>query len=412
MVVKQNHRHVSPDGLVYLPYLHEWSATASSLVGLAEIASSVFSIEPPLFSRPAANPLPVAQQQQQQQQASPLINPAALQRNSLSPANGVYNSFNNAGNTANANANANGSNSTAGMYNTYPPPTALGAATMVGGGSTTAAYNSSANTMQNQQSLHMYPNLSGNATAVGNASSITQMSPSGSSNSLKDEENKRLALVDQVSMKMYEAIDKNQRKLRDEIDAALGTSSVLQDSSEAATALLAESIAAVSKYADALKELEEKTAAFDVWDGEESTKPTVTALDRLVPSDSTSEQIAHLVAEVNAIDDAFYYLERALVSSKNETVDLNTFLRECRQLARKQFLCKAHLKKISAHCLQKGHQYPQLTHENLHPSASATAASSSGNNGAPSYMQQPYQQTQQQSAQQQFLSPYVPMHSY
>lgn len=51
MTVKANHRHVSPDGLCYLPYLAEWT-TNSHLNGLVEIASSVFSIEPPLFTKP------------------------------------------------------------------------------------------------------------------------------------------------------------------------------------------------------------------------------------------------------------------------------------------------------------------------------------------------------------------------
>ena len=52
MTVKANHRHVSPDGLCYLPYLAEWNVNHSNLNGLVEIASSVFSIEPPLFTKP------------------------------------------------------------------------------------------------------------------------------------------------------------------------------------------------------------------------------------------------------------------------------------------------------------------------------------------------------------------------
>eukprot|EP01033_Poteriospumella_lacustris_P011851 gene11852-8448_t len=57
MIIKQNHRHVDMNGFVYLPYLHEWN-TSHSLVPLIEVASSVFSIEPPLFTKPAAAPVP------------------------------------------------------------------------------------------------------------------------------------------------------------------------------------------------------------------------------------------------------------------------------------------------------------------------------------------------------------------
>jgi hypothetical protein len=53
MIIKQNHRHVDMNGFVYLPYLHEWNST-HSLLPLIEVASSVFSIEPPLFTKPAA----------------------------------------------------------------------------------------------------------------------------------------------------------------------------------------------------------------------------------------------------------------------------------------------------------------------------------------------------------------------
>ena len=54
MTIKSNHRHVDMQGLVFLPYLHEWKQD-SNLVGLVEITSNVFSIEPPLFSKPAAS---------------------------------------------------------------------------------------------------------------------------------------------------------------------------------------------------------------------------------------------------------------------------------------------------------------------------------------------------------------------
>ena len=54
MYLKENHRHVGSDGKVYLPYLHEWRSNTHNLVELVVAMSSVFSAEPPVFSRPVA----------------------------------------------------------------------------------------------------------------------------------------------------------------------------------------------------------------------------------------------------------------------------------------------------------------------------------------------------------------------
>jgi hypothetical protein len=54
MTVKQNHKYVAPDGHSFFPYLNEWSKSPSksNLLGLIEVACNLFSIEPPLFSKP------------------------------------------------------------------------------------------------------------------------------------------------------------------------------------------------------------------------------------------------------------------------------------------------------------------------------------------------------------------------
>ena len=53
--------------------------------------------------------------------------------------------------------------------------------------------------------------------------------------------------------------------------------------------------------------------------------------------------MAELCARIAAIDDTMYYCDRALT---NGTVSLEEMLKESRKLARKQFLAKAHVKKI------------------------------------------------------------------
>jgi len=154
-------------------------------------------------------------------------------------------------------------------------------------------------------------------------------------------------------MRMYEEIDRKQRKLRDELDAEMAFSLTLSTSADNATRTLRDLKACSTQYAEALSTLTKKSEELDLWNADSKNHPVLTAEQRVLPFDALSSQIVRLHSEINAIDDAFYHLERALVSSKNETVDLNTFLKECRQLARKQFLSKVHLKKIHAECLQQ-----------------------------------------------------------
>jgi UEV domain len=50
MMVHQNHEHVDRDGHVFVPYLSQWQPQ-SSLKDLLKVLVSVFSAEPPLFTK-------------------------------------------------------------------------------------------------------------------------------------------------------------------------------------------------------------------------------------------------------------------------------------------------------------------------------------------------------------------------
>lgn len=50
MIVHSNHRNVDIEGLVHVPYLLSWSSS-SSLLDLIHILCSVFSSEPPLYTK-------------------------------------------------------------------------------------------------------------------------------------------------------------------------------------------------------------------------------------------------------------------------------------------------------------------------------------------------------------------------
>lgn len=50
------------------------------------------------------------------------------------------------------------------------------------------------------------------------------------------------------------------------------------------------------------------------------------------------------LAEHNAIEDALYFMDRAL---SNDEIELSSFLKEVRKLSRKQFMCQALIQKIN-----------------------------------------------------------------
>ncbi|GMI80480.1 Vacuolar protein sorting 23A [Hibiscus trionum] len=58
MIIKRPHPHVSPSGLVSIPYLQNWIYPSSNLVDLIANLSSAFSLDPPLYSQRRSNPNP------------------------------------------------------------------------------------------------------------------------------------------------------------------------------------------------------------------------------------------------------------------------------------------------------------------------------------------------------------------
>lgn len=56
------------------------------------------------------------------------------------------------------------------------------------------------------------------------------------------------------------------------------------------------------------------------------------------------DRLIKTLAECNAIEDALYFMDRAL---SNGEIELSVFLKEVRKLSRKQFMCQALIQKIN-----------------------------------------------------------------
>lgn len=403
MTIKQNHRHVDLQGLVFLPYLHEWHAE-STLSGLVEITSSVFSIEPPLFSKPvtaAPSPILQAYSNSTSANASPVTvgstNPAILNtynqhRTSLGgPTNGVNNSasssytsatnitYASSANLYNPAANASAlSNPTQGLaaltpYNNTPavatPYSGSSSSSGVAPATATAAYASPSSTATLASATVIGSSSSSasvaaptSAAAAAATASVTTYStssfgitPTSSAQATaaaaaeaQKAKDRRAKLISDVTNKMRDQLHTTQEILRVEMDNEFTTEKYLEDSNDKAQANLRDLQSTIEKYEAALKLIAEKDAALTEWETAEKEKPVPEVEQRLEPYDDLAAQIVRLNGELNAIDDAFYYLDKALEQGSNKSVDLTSYLKEIRRLAKQQFMCKATLMKINA----------------------------------------------------------------
>ncbi|KAJ8523885.1 hypothetical protein ON010_g17232 [Phytophthora cinnamomi] len=78
------------------------------------------------------------------------------------------------------------------------------------------------------------------------------------------------------------------------------------------------------------------------WLEENEGKDTVDPDTILVEVDALSKQMIKTLAEHYSIEDALYYMDRAL---SNDEIELAVFLKEVRKLSRKQFMCLALVQK-------------------------------------------------------------------
>lgn len=222
-------------------------------------------------------------------------------------------------------------------------------------------------------------------------------------------EDKRKRLEVEVTKKLQESMTEYCTRLKREVDAEFSAEVKLMASKEAADRQVAELTETKRQLEAALGQVNSLSAELDLWSAEMDARGDVDTAALLAPSDELSAQLLRLQAEQHAIDDAMYYLERALISSSNTAVDLTTFLRETRKLARQQFLAKMHVGRING-CVAVGEQqhqqrmqqqWQQQQPQPQQPPQPPQPHLSHGGGGWRQQMQQPQQQQMQQPQPQQ-----------
>ena len=321
MYLKENHKHVGSDGKVYLPYLHEWRSATHNLVELVVAMSSVFSADPPVFSRPSTSTTTTTTTA-----ARPPATAAASRPHNDPPP------FSQALNTSTTSAASAASTTTASSSNWRTQQDELEAALAASAAEAQAAADQARR--QEQEALERAQRES--AAAAYEQAQKRQLRDSLQAKlqahfrqqALRTKQLVREDAADQQALGGPEAVQAKLKFYRDQ-------KSNLQRRCAAAD--------------EAVRDIQEwlREAEADRQNSKDGAPTKKKSIDEIcVPATPLAAQQLELAAENAALQDALYFLDRALYQEK---LDATQHLRTCRTLAKRQFLVRAHLLKILKH---------------------------------------------------------------
>jgi len=324
MYLKENHMHVGSDGKVYLPYLHEWNLRTHNLVELVVAMSSVFSADPPVFTRP---PPPAAAP------AASAAMPPPPPRNSQSPPPPMPPDF----------------GDVVPDFDDFLPPRPP-------------------MPPSDERQLQAEARLAREAEEANRVMEAVRASERD-----EQERNEQMA-----AQKQWEA--QKQQQVKEQVltkvikhleDVSLSTKSQAQDYKrdqhrlQIAEDKLEQQLRLYQETKDNLQDtlevVEEKTTEIEEWladakqqqqqNGTNGTAPKEKSIDDLVvPVSKIDAQMLDLSAECASLTDALYFLDRCLYLGN---IECETHLKHVRKLAKRQFLARAHLMKIDQQMLNK-----------------------------------------------------------
>lgn len=291
MMVKPGHPHVTSDGYVKIPYTSDWRPDFTMLELVAHMCS-IFGNMPPVFRRPAAS-------------------------RPQSRVNGG----------ASAASSGTGGYFQQGSYAQSHPP------------QPSPYYSSQFQSHSRQESEEN--SLFGASQQSLGASSLSN-SGVYASNEARPEE-RAAALKVEVTGKIQMQLEKTFKRVRDDIDLQFEHEVQLTQSRENVERGLQSLRFLRDDIARAKSVVETQDTEVTAWLEENEGKDTVDPDTILVEGDALSKQMIKTLAEHYAMEDALYYMDRAL---SNDEMELAVFLKEVRRLARKQFMCLALVQKI------------------------------------------------------------------
>jgi ESCRT-I complex subunit TSG101 len=301
MYLKQNHKHVDSTGKVYLPYLHEWNRSTHNLIELVVVMSSVFSNEPPVFTR-AANST-----------ASESFNPTSSAATS----------------------------STSSWQPTPPPAFDDGAQEAILQVAIAEA-NEAAETARRLEAQER--------AAAEQASRQTEATRARLAASQQTQEQERMILAksqldDKIRRYLLQQIteiqNQQQADARDEKRLEWASEQKITRQLEYLSKAKTDLTQHLSTTEQCIKDIEEwlRHAETQGKEAQENASNKV----QVVPVSSHDAQLLDLEATNASLTDALYFLDRALYQGQ---LDCEQHLKQVRQCAKQQFLVRAHLLKI------------------------------------------------------------------
>jgi len=306
-------KHVDASGKIYLPYLHEWNHPSSDLLGLVQICVITFSEQPPVFAKP-------------KQPAGNLPYPVhGGPQGGYPPQPGGY-------------AGAQPGYPQQG----YPPYPSYG----VGGGPgpgyppTTNSYNAGGG----------YPPV---ASSYQNPPAGGYPPPSSyppTTQSYDQRPGTGTITADHIRISILSAVeDKVKRRLREdisqsqaEVDSLRKVQEELNQGNSKLTSILQRVKSEESELSNNIRVLEMKQNEMSglvdkIQDGDE-----INCDEAVIASNPLYKQLMNAFAEESATEDAIYFLGEAL---RKGTIDVDVFLKQVRDVSRKQFMLRATMMK-------------------------------------------------------------------
>lgn len=291
MDIKVGHRHVDRDGLIYLPYLHEWNARSHNVTELCAAMSSVFGLDPPVY---------------------------AVRRGggggggSVSPAPASFSTSLYPGQMGSLGRQPTSQQPQPPLQARPSPPPAYESVTGPGGG------------------------------AYGNGGGM-ESGASSPANQQAQAEAKRREAAQQVLDKTHRALKGLYGRVSRELEEEEEKQVALQTHRKEVLASIGGLKKKKEEAEERIRKVMEMDGRLDAWIKEQEGRPPVGVDDMIEAADPPSRQMLELVAQNAAIEDALYHLDKALTRGN---IDHLVFLKKVRELAREQFMCVAHVNKI------------------------------------------------------------------
>lgn len=374
MLVTPKHPFVSPDGTVnFNPFMRiarigqDWTSDCQ-MANILYYLSMHFGESPPLYTRPKpvvhppgvngeARTMAERNERRREQLGGSVYNPYAYSSN-VSTQHDRWGQEGSSSNTAYParNTASHGSRNPVAVEAT---PSNMRTAT-----ATTATYSGSSDRIHSN-----IPVVTATFPTSQNASTSVMQSAESRNNSVGTQKvsSNRNQLQRNLAEKLTLRIIEDVSRTSSQLHSASRDSAILQENSTNLNDIFETLRSMKIKIQEAMETMDEKHTRIEavIKEKDNNTYRQVDPEERLKPSDALSEQIIDLSADNNACEDCLYQLDKAMQvtdcsnSSDKRITHLDEFLKETRKLAHKQFMIRAHLRKVidNLESIDKGDKY-------------------------------------------------------